>query len=161
MKSFQLDECANDKSIARDCNNQGLAKVELQPKDKKGMKDWEWAPSVLNHGLALVTGDKNIIEDSEGNIPDHHPGIIIFRNSDRIPTWGSKQIREILSKFKIAFEDWHEEWSNSVIYLSKNDIEVGHISNGQFVRDKFLLWSDADWQDEFRQAIQSNRLLSN
>ena len=51
MITFQLDECLNDKSLAEDCNNQGLATVFRFPSTLRGRTDAE----VISRLLTRVT----------------------------------------------------------------------------------------------------------
>jgi hypothetical protein len=101
MKTFQLDQCLNDKKLARECTDQGLATAWCFP---RRLMDEE-APVVLGDLLGkpnpLVTFDLRMARDHGTYIPEANPGMVVISNGRGNPrTMTTSAARKILAQFK-------------------------------------------------------------
>src|SRR5438552_3002206 len=108
MTTFQFDQCLNDKKLARDCTDQGLAIAWCFPKRLMHEEDPVVLSDLLGKPNPLVTFDLRMAEDHSTYIPQANPGMVAISNGRGNPrTMTTPTARKILVQFKNQFPDWH------------------------------------------------------
>lgn len=162
MTSFQLDQNVNKKSLARDCERQGLANVARFPSEWKnrpgGFKDPDLLPIVMKGNRTFVTNDRKIAQENASAIPDEHPGIIIVGFcKGTVKPIGRGSIEGILASFKIKYPDWHVvSWSNTIAEITQQSVEVWHIENGILRSDEYLPFDRPFWTTALSDWLSKN-----
>jgi len=65
--------------------------------------------------------------------------------------------QRILSRFKAAFPEWHlAAWTNSVVEVTTIGVEVWHVDGHRLVRDTYLGFDSADWQNRLTSVLKRN-----
>ena len=165
MKSFQLDECMDQKRLVRSCAEEGLVQVARFPAELKTaearrsgtQKDSYVLQRFLSRDSAFLTSDRPIVEANPGFVPDRHCGIIILSNSKPTPTPSGKDFQKVLETFKLLVPDWHSlPWDNSIVTMTQDWIEVCHLENGSSQKDAFLFLSDPELPGQLHYHLTNN-----
>ena len=123
MTTFQLDECLDDKRLARACNAAAKRTVHRCPPDLKGTPDHEMLPVVFSRNTTLVTIDRTIVDDSRAAVVSPNPGIIIIQKKKPHPPMTSARALEIIERFKENIPSWPTiDWS--MVYAEIDEDEV-------------------------------------
>jgi hypothetical protein len=162
MTTFQLDQNVNRRSFAENCQKEGRAGVWRFPsawsKKADGFKDPELLPIVMSGDKPLITNDRNIARLHVDSIPGNNPGILIVGFcKGTIRPIGSGDIEKLIAIFKNNFPDWDTvSWSNSVVEITQQGVEVWHVDNGTLPRDLYVEFDDSNWQQLLKDALVKN-----
>jgi hypothetical protein len=167
MITFQLDQNVNKRSLAETCQKEGKAGVWRFPKKwstiAEGFKDPDLLPVVMAGDKPLVTNDRNIAKENARFIPSKNPGIaIVGFAKGTIKPLGRGDIEKILVNFKAQFPRWHlVSWSNSVVEITQNSVEVWHVEAGNLGPDDYWPMTQPGWPNLFEAVLRKNasRLL--
>ena len=159
MTTFQLDQCCNDKKLARDCSNEGLVSCWCFPKKLMNATDPEVLIELLKTSNPLLTFDHRMAEDHTEFIPERHPGLVVISNGrgGNPQTMTSTIARKILRKFKGLFQDWHiTSVNNSIVVLFPPGVEVLHVEDGRLISDGYVEYDLEEWATQFSIALSTN-----
>jgi len=132
VTTFQLDQCLDDKDLARACNAEGKCTVKRYPERLRGQSDKVMLPAVFSQDTTLVTIDRTIIEDNESSIVAPNPCIIVIRTKKPRPFMTASLARRIMDRFKTNVPSWPDiDWSMVYIEINNEDeILVSPLING-------------------------------
>jgi len=161
MTTFQLDQNVNRKTLARRCFAEGRAVAKRFPVEwkmyDKGFKDPQLLPIVMAGNRPLVTNDRRIASDYADIIPTANPGIIIVGYPlGHICPLRRGEIEKIIWDFKSRFPIWDSvTWSNSVVEITPEWVEVSHIDLGILNLDERIDYSDG-WAEKLENHLKIN-----
>lgn len=128
MKSFQLDECFNDKRLADACNAEGRCTVRRFPRRLKEKKDPVILPDLLAKDAPVVTIDFTIVPDNAAHIPNVNSGLIVVRSKNSRKPFTSKSAAMNMSRLKQRFPAWSEiDWSGVYIEIDEEELFISEL----------------------------------
>jgi hypothetical protein len=166
MITFLLDQNVNKKTLARSCNDQGLAIAKRFPVEWKnypgGFKDPELLRIVMAGAEPLLTNDREIAAAHTDAIPNSNPGIIIVGHPPRhIRPMGRGELEKIIARFKEAFTIWHHvSWSKTIAEITPISVEIKHIEHGILKNDELISRSDVTWPNKLENWLKLNSARS-
>ena len=164
MRIVQLDEGIDAAHLVKACAKEGKILAYRFPEQlrNQGAKDPFVLDSLLPLGNALLTIDKEFVEDHLDHVPNEHPGIIIVdQDDDAILTMQTNIAQRMLAKFKADFAGWHiAPWENSIVTIRDSVVVVYRVEEGNITDRQAWVCDDASpWQTEVLNMIQLNATI--
>jgi hypothetical protein len=154
MIAYQMDQCANWRSLADACYAQGQSEVHRLPKRLADAEDPDVLSAAMSSGRTLLTVDRTIHYDHLAYIPNEHPGILILASSLPQRTMTEKIGTRILARFKASFPDWDcVSLRNFVVELSDVGLRIWSVRDGSLSAEGYVPFDETDWQDNVRALL--------
>jgi hypothetical protein len=160
MTSFQLDECFNDKRLAKACNSERRCKVLRYPRRLKKQKDPKVLADLLARNSPLLTTDFTILDDNTVHIPQPNSGMIVVRSRYPRRPFTSKSAAANLLLLKERFSAWSEiDWSGIYVEIDEEEIMVCPLE-GDSDRQSFLIrFDEQDFEALLNEKLDAVRRL--
>jgi len=158
MATFQLDECLSARKLLRACAAEGVATVRPMPRRLKGSLDPTILATFMPAMSPLLTVDAAIADEHCGDIPDHHPGIVIIANAPTVPQTMTVSIAQrILSRLKKDFREWHRtDLRNSILRVTQDGVEVSRVIDGSLQGRLVISFSELNWTEKLSEVLREN-----
>ena len=154
--TYQLDECASDPDLVRECSKDGLIWVRKIPSGLRGKSDEIVVEYCQQKAFPLLTADWQLPENEAASLSRSHPGVIVVRSDSR-GIMNTPFILSVLGLLKSRIENWHRlVLRNSIIELSSHGAIMQRAENSQLVDREYLDFSNPDWPDSFTSIVQAN-----
>lgn len=158
MTVFQLDQCLNNRRLAKDCNDEGLAGVWRFPSElaQQPTSDPEMLARFMAADRPLLTTDGRLPWEHTSHIPNPHPGIVVIRSNAK-HTLRIEDARRILAGCKARLPEWHQlSFRNSILELWPDALDVYHVVRKQLHLDQHCSFDEVDWPQAFIASLTTN-----
>ncbi len=108
MRTVQLDKNAGSKKLRDACNEEGVVRCILLPREIRDQSDEAVLEFAIRNGYLTLTFDRPLCVDSAQVFAGRNPGILLLRTDDgSLQRISTKTAPKLLQGFKAQFRDWH------------------------------------------------------
>jgi hypothetical protein len=159
-RNFQFDESIDDKNLAAKCTAGGECVVLRYPPHRKGQKDREMLPKLLEPSFPLVTLDRRIVDDNVESITNNNGGIIVVKLERPVKTITISIADKIIKGFKHRFKSWsNTDWSRIYLELTETDIYISPLTeNPDITKGTPLRYDDPKFVEKVHDVLQRRGL---